>query len=223
MATAKERRQTGHETDEIMSNSQSDMSSQDELLMGFHSISFDSDDEDLPSALQWHCGVFTPSIPQFFGKPGLHNMISLVERTPVDYFKLFLKETTMQRIVDETNPYYLQNPMGAREHMSSWKNATFAEMHTFLAITMLTGLVHKNRIRDYWSTDLLLSTTIFSQYFSRNRYQGILHYMHFATNEDISSNDRLEKIRPIIDNFKRKFRNCMNPTQNLCIDESLLL
>ena len=47
--------------------------------------------------------------------------------------------------------------------------------------------------------------------------------MHFANNEDISSNDRLEKIRPIIDNFKRKFRNCVNPTQNLCTDESLLL
>ena len=47
--------------------------------------------------------------------------------------------------------------------------------------------------------------------------------MHFANNEDIARNDRLEKSRPIIDDFKRKFRNCMNPTQNLCIDESLLL
>ena len=105
MVTARERRQTDHETDEIMSNSQSDMSSQDELLMGFDSISFDSDDEDLPSARQWHCRVFTPSILQFVGKPGLHNMISLVERIPVDYFKLFFNDTTMQRIVDETNRY----------------------------------------------------------------------------------------------------------------------
>ena len=52
MATARERRQTDHETDEIMSSSQSDMSSQGELLMGFDSISFDSDDADLPSARQ---------------------------------------------------------------------------------------------------------------------------------------------------------------------------
>ena len=47
--------------------------------------------------------------------------------------------------------------------------------------------------------------------------------MHFPNNEDIFINDQLEKIRPIIDDSKRKFRNCMNPTQNLCIDESLLL
>ena len=67
----------------------------------------------------------------------------------------------MQRIIDEINHYYLQNPMGERQHMSNWQNVTSAEMFTFLAITMLTGLVHKNRIRDYWSTDPLLSTPIF--------------------------------------------------------------
>ena len=223
MVTARGRRQTDHETDEIRSNAQSDKSSQDELLMGFDSISFDSDDEDLLSARQWYCGVLTPSIPQFVGKPGLHNMISLVERTPVDYFKLFFNDTIMERIVDETNRCYIQNPMGERQYMSNWQNVTFAEMYTFLAITMPTGLVYKNRIRDYWSTDPLLSTPIFGQYFTRNWYQDILDYTHFANNEDISSDDRLEKIRPIIDDFKRKFRNCMNPTQNLCIDESLLL
>ena len=52
MAIARERRQTDHETDEIMSNSQSGISSQGELLMGFDSISFDFDDEDLSSARQ---------------------------------------------------------------------------------------------------------------------------------------------------------------------------
>ena len=150
-------------------------------------------------------------------------MVSLVERTPVDYFKLFFNDTIMQRIDDETNYYYLQNPMDKCQHMSSWQSVTFAEMFAFLAITMLTGLVHKNRIRDYWSTDPLLSTPIFGQYFTRAQHQDILHYMHFANNEDISSNDRLEKIRSLIGDFKQKFRNCMNPTQNLCIDESLLL
>ena len=57
MVTARERRQTDHETDQIMSNSQSDMSSQDELLMGVDRISFDSDDEDLPSARQWYWSI----------------------------------------------------------------------------------------------------------------------------------------------------------------------
>ena len=126
-------------------------------------------------------------------------------------------------MVVEANRYYLQDPMGEWQHMSNWQNVTFVEMYTFLAITMLTGLIHKNRIRDYWNTNPLLSTLIFGQYFTRNRYQNILHYIHIGNNEDISSNDRLEKIRPAIDNFTGKFANCMNSTQYLCIDENLLL
>ncbi len=113
--------------------------------------------------------------------------------------------------------------MGKRQHMSNWQNVTSIEMSTFLAITMLTGLIDKNKIRDYWSIYPLLATPVFTQCFTRNRYQDILHYMHFANNEDISNTNRLEKIKPVIDDFKRKFANCMNPTQNLCTDESLVL
>ena len=87
---------------------------------------------------------------------------------------------------------------------------------------MLTGLIDKNRIRDYWSTDPLLATSIFNQYFAQNRYQGILRYIHSANHEDISDTNRLENIKAIIDDFRRNFKNCMNPTQNLCIDESLV-
>jgi hypothetical protein len=47
--------------------------------------------------------------------------------------------------------------------------------------------------------------------------------LHFVHNEDISGNNPLEKIKPIIDGLKKNFSNCVNPTQNLCIDESLML
>ena len=114
MATARERRRTEHETDEIMSNSQSGISSQDELLMGFDCTSSDSDDEDLPSEGQWRCGVFTPSILQFLGKPRFPNIISLVGKPPVDYFLPLCDEAIIERMVDETNRYYLQNPTGER-------------------------------------------------------------------------------------------------------------
>ena len=129
----------------------------------------------------------------------------------------------MERIVDETNRYYLQNPVSERQHMSNWQNVTSVEMYTFIAITMLTGLIGKNRLQDYWSTDPLLITPIVGQYLTRNRYQDILRFMHFANNEVTPDTDRLGKIKPIIDDFKRKFPNCVNPSKNLCIDESLVL
>ena len=149
--------------------------------------------------------------------------MSLVERIPFDYFQLFFDEVLMLYIADETNRYHLQNQIGERQHMSNWQNVTVIEMYTFLAITMLTGLIDKSRIRDYWSTDPLLATPIFGQYFTRNRYQDILHYLHFANNHDVSKTNRLGKTKSIIDDFRQKFANCMNPSQNLCIDESLVL
>ena len=202
-----------------MSNSGSDLSSEDELLTAFDYVTIDSGNEDLPRGRQWHCGTFSPTISQFVGEPGTQNTISLVARTPFDYFPLFFDETITKRIVDETNGYYSQNPVSERQHMSNWQNMTSVEMYTFIAVTMLTGVIEKNRIQVYWNTDPLLITSIFGQYFTRNRYRDILRFMHFANNEVISNTSRLEKIKPIIDDFKRKFPNCVNPAKNLCVDE----
>ena len=120
-------------------------------------------------------------------------MISFSEQTPLDYFQIFFDETLVQSIVAETNRYYSQNSVGERQHMSNWQNVSATEMYAFLGITMLTGLMRKGRIRDYWSTDPLLSIPIFSQYFTRNRYQDILRFLHFSNNEDDDSNDRLKR------------------------------
>ena len=139
---------------------------------------------------------------KFIGEPGLQNAIPLAGRISLGYFQLFFDESIMQSIVDETNRCNLQNLVVERRHMSNWQNVTSIEMYTFLAITMLTGLIDKNRIRDYWSTDRLLATPIFSQYFARNRHQDTLRYIHFANNEDISNTTRLEKIKSMIDDFR---------------------
>ena len=90
-------------------------------------------------------------------------------------------------------------------------------MYIFIAITMLTGLIEKNSIQDYSSTDPLLITPIFGQYLTRNRYHDILRFMHFANNEVISNTNRLEKIKSIIDDFKRKFPNCVNTQQRISV------
>ena len=227
MAALKKRHLTEKETAKTMSNSQSDLSSEDELLAALSSSSssssIDSDDEGLPAERHWQSGRFTPVVPEFSGKSGVRDLIRLSGKTPFDYFQLCFDEDMTQHIVDETNRYYSQNPAGERQHMSDWHDVTSMEIHTFLAITMLTGLINKNRIQDYWSIDPLLSTPIFGQYFTRNRYQDILRYLHFGNNEDISSNNPLEKIKPIIDSLRKNFSNYVKPTQNLCIDESLML
>ena len=124
MATSRKRHLTDEEIMETMSNSGSDLSSEDELLTAFDYVTIDSGNEDLPRERQWHYGTFSPTISQFVGEPGIQNTISLVARTLLDYFQLFFDETIMKRKVDEINRYYLQNPVSELQHMSNWQNVT---------------------------------------------------------------------------------------------------
>jgi len=57
---------------------------------------------------------------------------------------------------------------------------------------------------------------------TRNRYLQILRYLHFANNEEIE-NHPLKKVKPVIDDLRKKFSNSILPGKNLCIDESLVL
>ncbi|KAJ8949794.1 hypothetical protein NQ318_000492 [Aromia moschata] len=66
-------------------------------------------------------------------------------------------------------------------------------------------------------------TPIFSQVMSRDRYFQILRFLHFCDNDNIDKNDRLYKIRCVVDHFKNSFKNSLYPFQNLVIDESLML
>lgn len=96
------------------------------------------------------------------------------------------------------------------------------EMYIFFATTILMGLNQKNRIKDYWSTDKLMITSIFGELFTRNRYLSILRYLHFADN-NTEKEGKLRKIQPIVENLRKKFEKAIIPWENLCIDESLML
>lgn len=95
-------------------------------------------------------------------------------------------------------------------------------MWTFFGLMFLTGIVQKGQLQDYWSTDELLSTPYFTKHMSRNRYQIILRFLHFADNESPSDTDRLWKIRHVYDHFLEKFESNITPSEHLSLDEGML-
>lgn len=135
---------------------------------------------------------------------------------------MFFDDDLMKIIVEETNRYRLQNNKGRSQKTANWYPTTKEEMYIFLATTMLMGINPKAKIKEYWSTDLLILTPIFSKMFTCNRYLSLLNYLHFSDNT-VESSSRLRKLKTIIENLKQKFSNIINPFQNLCIDESLML
>lgn len=89
------------------------------------------------------------------------------------------------------------------------------------------GIIHKPRLKMYWSHDELLSTPIFSKVMLRDRFLLLHHFLHFTDNEahdpDDPQRDRLYKIREISDMIRHNSKEVYGPGRSVCVDESLLL
>ncbi|KAJ8940786.1 hypothetical protein NQ314_010596 [Rhamnusium bicolor] len=142
----------------------------------------------------------------------------------LDIFESFITENIVEEILNQTNMFYnlfIQN--NPDKALKNHKPPTMDEIYVFLAISLLMPLVKKNGIKDYWSKDIIIEIPIFGQIMSRDRYLFFLRYLHFADNSNPNKDDRLYKIRCIVDHFKSVFKRSFYPFQNIVIDESLLL
>ena len=119
--------------------------------------------------------------------------------------------------------------MKRKSRLHQWKPVTLAELKQYLGLVLLTGLVRKRRYEDYWSTDFLVYTPIFSAIMTRDRFMIIKRCLHFNDNLQAGydptapNRDRLHKLRPVIDSLNERCRLVFNPERPLTIDESLIL
>ncbi|KAL6438799.1 hypothetical protein ACFW04_003704 [Cataglyphis niger] len=56
----------------------------------------------------------------------------------------------------------------------------------------------------------------------RKRFLAISHYLHFVDNSTVSAEDRIRKIRPVVDFLNARFQELYTPEENVVIDESLM-
>lgn len=51
---------------------------------------------------------------------------------------------------------------------------------------------------------------------------AITHYLHFVDNETVSTEDRMRKVRTVVDFLNAKFQKLYVPEENIVINESLI-
>ncbi|XP_017889204.1 piggyBac transposable element-derived protein 4-like, partial [Ceratina calcarata] len=107
-------------------------------------------------------------------------------------------------------------------NMKDGEATTLSEIYCFFSVSFLMTRNKKLSLGEYWSRDKLLRSDIFGEIMPRDRYFKLLSMLHF--NQNITStNDKLYKIRNVIDMLRKNFSKSFYPYQKLCIDESLLL
>lgn len=143
----------------------------------------------------------------------------------LEAFQLFVTPVIMEIILTETNRILSakgKRKKGAKQIERKLVNEN--ELWIFIAVTILIEIHGKNKISDNWKTDEYLFTPIFPKLMTLQRYKEILSCLHFANNAtDCIAGDRFWKIRKIFDGFNANFDLSYNLSQEVSVDESLLL
>ncbi|GFU51815.1 piggyBac transposable element-derived protein 4 [Trichonephila clavipes] len=63
-----------------------------------------------------------------------------------------------------------------------WVETTVEELHVFLALNILQGIVKKPGIDHYWSKRYSSNTPFFSKIMSHRRFCLLQRYLHFSDN-----------------------------------------
>lgn len=196
---------------------------------------FDSDNESReisgaePVDIAW--GPITGNNMQSFDfivqNVGVHPEIcqNYTNKTPIDFFCLFVTDDIFDLMVVETNRYAnqnLHNPhLEPKARLRQWKDTDPQEMRIFFGIVLWMGLVKYPNLQNYWSRKEIYSNKVCNK-MSRNRFQLLLSMWHFHDNEDVENTSRIIKVSPLLDKLKIRYQAVVVPDKNICIDETIV-
>jgi hypothetical protein len=220
---------------EESSDLQSDVSSLDDGLsrMQFGSSSseeqFTDDDDDVHSEV-WD-EIEPESDGEFTEDYGMMEELPANSRNntinPIDCYRYFITDEIIGLMVRETNRYAEQHmetqKLTKRSKTLQWKPTTNEEMFKFLGIIIEMGLVQMPEIDYYWSKSKLFGCEVIQNTMSRDRFELLLKFYHFSNNRDKHlDQDRLFKLRPLLDLLRSRFKSIYIPGSTISIDETMV-
>lgn len=145
------------------------------------------------------------------------------DKTPFEFYKMFLDQGILDMMVEETNRYAAQvknKATNRKARINDWYDTNTDEIQIFIGILFWMGLAQFPSIESYWSRKNIYYNRVKNQ-MSRNRFQILLKTWHFSNNEEVAEH-RLQKINPLLTKLLENFQNPIIPAENICIDETLV-
>lgn len=133
--------------------------------------------------------------------------------TEVDMFKKFIDNDFVEQLVAQTNLYSLQQGKAL--------NVSADEIWVIFGGFLLSGYTKLPDKRLYWSRESD-TPTILSEAIRCNRFEEIIHNVHFNDNTLHDGTDRLYKLRPLLDHMQKKFLEMNALDEHLSVDESMI-
>lgn len=117
-------------------------------------------------------------IPPFTGDPSVKVNIAK-DATHLEYFNLFMNDDVFSDIAMKTNRYQTQRRqnrgvLSPFARMQSWKETSQSEIKQFIGLVIVMGLIDRESLSEYWTTDPIVETLYFGKTISRDRFMNIL-------------------------------------------------
>ena len=125
----------------------------------------------------------------------------------------------MDMLIGETNRY-AASMKSSRPSFDIHINTE--DLLAFLGLNIAMGMADLPSIRDYWSSEPLLHMPWYGSVMSRNKFCDILSAIHCANNEHPNEEDKLWKIRDLIDDLQGRCIRTYTPKMQLSIDEQMI-
>ena len=78
------------------------------------------------------------------------------------------------------------------------------------------------RLDLYWDSRESVGDAFFKKTMARDRFQLILRFLHFSNNATGNKEDKLYKLRPVLDHLLSKFQELYSPHRELALDEGMM-
>ena len=164
----------------------------------------------------------------FIDDSGIYGFSGMSAATvePIDVYSMMVIDDVYNLIVEQTNLNAQQTlmirPIRRSSRLKKWKNTDKVEIKKFLAIVLYMGIVKQPTIYSYWSKDPFYKNNFAPEIMSRNRFQLLLRFVHFADNQGEAVDDRLSKVRKLLEILEKNFAKCRRPGETIAIDETMV-
>ena len=139
----------------------------------------------------------------------------LGDLNPFELFRHYLDDELLDKIASQSNLY-------ARQKNNVQFSMTVSDVLKLSGIVLLSGYHSLPQQEMYWSQDEDIRVDLVASSMSRNRFRDLKRYIHFADNQSLNQNDKMAKIRPLLDATNSRLIQFGVFAENLSIDEQML-